>query len=222
MTEALRVARAEAADGRIVAVGQTLPANTATMLGLRDIAVHDPTSFEPYVSYLDRGGYDRRRYLQHFASVPPQAMLDLLGVRLILGPPGMRSEGLPAIYRGPDAVVLLNESASPPVYAARGDASVRVERRRANRLDVEVTSAGGASLSTTVVNLPGWTLRRDGQAWRIEPRTGTVIGWTVPPGQHRFSLRYTPPGLGDGMLMAGLGALLLIVLWRSDRGRASV
>jgi hypothetical protein len=216
-TAAIRLAQSERRQYRVASVGRTLPPSTAAMFGLPGIGAHDPTSHEPYLAFLESGGYDRQRYIQLFHSVPPRRMLDLLGVKLVLGPPDLESPELPTVYRGSDAAVLLNPTARPPAYAPGGDTEVRILLHRPAHLEIETNAAHTTTIATTVVNIPGWTLTRNGRPWPIEPRGGVLAGWTAPEGASRFKLEYRPPGLAAGMLIAALALPLLLLMWRWGR-----
>lgn len=223
-TAAIRFAQRERGQYRMASVGRTLPPSTSAMFGLASIGAHDPTSYEPYLAFLESGGYDRQRYIQLFHSLPPRHMLDLLGVRLVMGPPDLEGPGLPTVYRGPDAVVLLNTTARPPAYAPGGDMEVRILLHGSSHLQIETNAVRTARVATTVVNIPGWSLVRNERPWPIEPHVDVLVGWTAPEGPSRFELVYRPPGLAAGMQIAGLALPLLVLMWcrgrPPDHGRA--
>lgn len=73
-------------------------------------------------------------------------------------------------------------------------------------------------LVTSIPGEAGWHVSVDGRASGIHLFGGAMIGVAVPAGSHRVVFTYTPPGLGAGLTMSAVSALLLIVLCRY-RGR---
>jgi hypothetical protein len=109
-TGAIGFLRAQRGGFRIAGVGGSLFPNTGAMFGLDDIRMHDPMAPEAYMRLLARGGLDRRGYFEVFHSFPARPLANALSVRYIVAPAGSSSP-LPAVYRGPDAVVFLNAGA---------------------------------------------------------------------------------------------------------------
>jgi hypothetical protein len=194
-TGAIAFLQANARGQRVAALDYALLPNSATMFGLRDVATHDATAFDPYLRELQRGGYDRRRYMGTFHK-PSRAMLDFLGVRYVIAPPGGTSP-LPVVYRGADGVVFENPTAQPV-----SPTSIRVRLPRPSVMAINRAA------------IPGWELRRNGVPWPFLP--GGFLAWRAEAGEQNFVLRYTPPHLGLGLLLALL-ALPLLAVARSAR-----
>jgi len=204
---------------RIVSLENMLQPNTAAMLGVEDLGMHDPASYEPYGRMLEQAGYDRRFYFSVFHALPPRELLSALAVHYVVAPPGTEVSGLNAVYRGPDAVVF----ALPPVprFAATG---VRVKRIRYGRSDAELLteSVAPATLVSSEIALPGWRVLCDGKAWpsgssRPAPLAhrdidGPFLTWQVPAGRHHFLVSYRPVRFVSGVFasVAGLAALVLM------------
>lgn len=209
-TPALRFLEAQPKPFRVLGIRGALQPNTGAMLGIEDVGLHDPTSFEPYGSLLARAGYDRRFYFNTFHGLPPQALLDRLGVQFIIAPPGLRSSVLPLVYSGPDATILENRSASPRFF---GPAKEVATHYGASATVVVVESRQETIVRSGEVSLPGWQLTRDGQPWPLQPG-GAFVEWTAPAGFSRFELRYVPPGLTAGWAVAAAGLLLVFLMAR--------
>ena len=122
-TGAIRFLEQHAEGYRIAGVGGSLFPNTSSMFGIADIRVHDPSAPEAYLGRLERGGLVRRLYFHVFPGFPSPQLARELAVRYLIAPPGVRSP-LPAVYRGPDAVIFMNPAAQmlppAPVPKPRG------------------------------------------------------------------------------------------------------
>lgn len=209
-TPALRFLEAQPKPFRVLGVRGALQPNTTAMWGIEDVGVHDPTSFEPYGDLLARAGYDRRFYFNTFHGLPPQALLDRLGVGFVIAPPGLRSSVLPVVYRGADATILENPSASPRVF---GHAKEAITHYGASSTVILVESKRETIVRSGEIALPGWQLTRDGAAWPLQSGS-PFLEWTAPAGLSRFELRYLPPGLTAGWAVAATGLLLVFLMAR--------
>ncbi|MBO4927890.1 MAG: YfhO family protein [Clostridiales bacterium] len=67
-------------------------------------------------------------------------------------------------------------------------------------------------LLTTIPFEKGWTAYIDGQEADIRSFQDAFICVTVPKGTHEVDLRFTPPGLGLGVIMSGVGFVSYLVL----------
>lgn len=210
-TPAIEFLQARANRGRLAGIENTLLPNTTAVLGLENIATHDPTAFEPYGALLERAGYDRRFYFSAWRDLPPKALLDSLGVLHVVAPPGSRSSRLPTVYSGPDATVFENASALPRFYDPSGAATVVVERYTRNGATIRVEAPRGVRIRSGEVALAGWSLTRDGSPWPLD-REQILLSWLAPAGENRFELRYVPVGLETGFAMSAIGALLVLLM----------
>lgn len=208
-TSALRILTSRPGPFRVLGIRGALHPNSGAIWGIEDVGIHDATSFEPYGRLLTRAGYDRRFYFNTFQALPPKALLDWLGVRFIIAPPGLRSSVLPVVYRGTDATILENASASPRFSSA----GVVLEQYGRNGAVVRVESPSPLVVRSGEVALPGWRLTRDGAPWPLRPGT-PFAEWTAPAGTSRFELRYVPPGLAAGWLLCAGGLLAVFLMIR--------
>lgn len=103
-------------------------------------------------------------------------------------------------------------------HAARlSPARLRIERYDGNGEVVHVECESETFVATSEVAIPGWRLDRDGDRWPLVRVNGVFLGWRVPPAGGRFTLRYRPPGIEAGAVLAMVGLLGLAALLVSDR-----
>ena len=57
----------------------------------------------------------------------------------------------------------------------------------------------------------GWSAAVDGREARLFPADLLLRGVAVKQGVHRVTMRYETPGLGEGAIVAGASALLLLL-----------
>ena len=166
---------------RVVGIDKALIPSSATMFALEDIRPHDPLAFAPYVDYLLARGLVRDEYFPRFQQMPPDDVLERLGVRYVLE--GERVRELPPRPRYPGQLVR---------YGPNG-ATLRL--------------SGPAIVETGELALPGWRLTRDGKPWPLHAKTPPFLSWNIPPGEATYTLRYVPQGLGWGLLFAAAGLI---------------
>ncbi|MEO8699317.1 MAG: hypothetical protein ABI867_04710 [Kofleriaceae bacterium] len=92
-----------------------------------------------------------------------------------------------------------------------------IDRWEHGAIDVDCTTdvAGYAVVSSSAA--AGWSVSvDDGDAEWV---TADVLrrGVAIPAGSHRIEWRYTTPGLGLGVLIAGIGIALLVALYLANR-----
>ena len=100
-------------DGtRLVALAETLPANFAQVLGFNDARIDGPARPNAYMQLIDALRDPGERTLANAAHLgqPGARLYDLLGVRYVLGPPGLELP-LPLAYR--DASLSIFEHPRP-------------------------------------------------------------------------------------------------------------
>lgn len=245
--ETAAIARMKAASPatRVLGVERALMTSSSAVVGLEDVRSHDPMAFRPYVALLERNGYDQSTYFGQFKSLPPQPLLDFLGVRYILSQYPLSSANLEVVHVGGDGYVHENRSALarffvPDAWVASGarrtdtpgqtvavassidlDERARVElvRYERNGSVIRVTSPAPSFVASSEVALPGWFLERNGSEWPLELVNGIFMGWRVPAGQSTFMLRYRPPLFRLGLAAGGAGAAAAILLFIFGRRR---
>lgn len=109
------------------------------------------------------------------------------------------------------AVVEVEEtSTAPRSPPQRGDAELT--RLGANRFELEVSTATGGVVVSSVSWDPGWRVRLDGESAPLLRANSAFLAFEVPPGQHRVRLVYWPSGWRWGLVLCG-GTLLGLVAW---------
>jgi hypothetical protein len=185
--------------GRIAAVENALRPNTAAMLRAEDIGFHNPMTFEPYAALLASAGYDRSTYLNVFRRFPPRPLLDFLGVRNVVAPPG---------------VVIPNLTAKGRAMPLTIGATAAITKYEPNRETIVVRSTAPARIATSEVALPGWRLFRNGARQPIVKLRGVFIGFEAPAGTSEFELVYRPAGFDAAIVLFVIGIALFLVLVR--------
>ena len=105
-----------------------------------------------------------------------------------------------------------------------GEAQIRNERRTPFSWAGNVQAKGESALRMSFAYFPGWEVLIDGRPGAAEPSTPNgLINVTVPAGDHRvevFWTRSTPRWIGEGISLASLAILAMVVLLRRGRGLA--
>lgn len=241
-TPAIDAMRSEhAAPMRITGIDRAFLPITARFYGLEDIRAHDPVAWRPYVAVLDAAGWDRSDYFGRFRSMPPQALLDFLGVRYVIAEPTQKPLPLPVAYAGADAIVYRNDSAAPrffipssierspdPISAflqnnvrdrvfsdsiamKTSPAEISIERYEPNGATLRVRATGETFVASSEPAMPGWSVRRNGSPWPAGTINGPFLGWRVPRGTSTFRIEYQPPYLNWSAAGTLLG--LAILAW---------
>jgi membrane protein YfhO len=104
---------------------------------------------------------------------------------------------------------------APP--AAVG-ASTRIEPR-ANGFDLELASATGGLVASSVSFARGWRAEVDGREIATCEVNGGFLGFPVTPGIHRVRIRYRPPHGPMALALAALGLVVLVAKAASVRRR---
>jgi hypothetical protein len=218
-TGAIEFLRHQPRPFRVIGLDRMLMPNTSAIVGIENIAVHDPMTYEPYERALAEAGYDRSGYFGVFAGPVRHDRLDEWNVRYVVGPPSRAVAGLPLVYRGADATVYENRTARPRYSVTPGE--VRVVEYGRNGVILDITSPAGGEAVAREAAVPGWHLTRNGRDWPFTEGGAVALRWQVPRGSARYRLTYSPPGLaaGFGCGVAGLLALgyLLLVPRNSQR-----
>ncbi len=87
-----------------------------------------------------------------------------------------------------------------------GAATVSIERYDGESLDVRAIARAEAILATSIPAWPGWQARLDGSPFAPIEYNVAVLGFRVPAGDHRLTLRYRPRSVVWG------GAITLLSL----------
>lgn len=223
---------------RVVGEGAFLFPNTNVFARMEDIRTHDPVERRDYVLFLDSAaGYPPSDYFKHLADLH-DPVLDLLNVRYLLTRPGSPPPGgrWTRVYSGADGAAYENPRALLRVFPTEGGATVRAYGERTNSAFFRAQVAPGAGPSlvkTSLVQDGGWSARDErGEPLPLTRANGPFLALSLPPGEHRVALSYTPPGMRVGAaasLTTMLGLLLAAAYRRAagaganrERGRSVV
>ena len=83
--------------------------------------------------------------------------------------------------------------------------TVRSIRAGSNRFDMEVESATGGVVVSSVTWVPGWQVELDGRRSQAVEVNSGFLGFQVPPGRHAVHLQYRPVEWTVGLVLFGLG-----------------
>lgn len=106
-----------------------------------------------------------------------------------------------------------------PQGASSQDGRVLGVRPRSNGFDLDVASASGGLVTSSVSYAADWQVRIDSQerpAPAIEVNGG-FLGFGVPPGVHAVRLRYRPRGWRAGLALAAAGLAATLAAWWGRR-----
>jgi Bacterial membrane protein YfhO len=106
-------------------------------------------------------------------------------------------------------------------WVANGRADVKVERYGSRRFELRVEADGEALVGSSIPNWPGWRIERDGVGVDGVPFNHAFLGFRVPPGSHRVSLRYSPDGVRRGLAVSAATLAAVLVLLVRQRGSAT-
>jgi hypothetical protein len=96
--------------------------------------------------------------------------------------------------------------------ASPQEGTVVVERSRSDRYRLNVRTASGALVASTISVAPGWRVRRGGAAVAVVPVHGAFVGFWVPPGDHQVELHYRPRSWSAALALAALGLTVVAAL----------
>ena len=115
-----------------------------------------------------------------------------------------------------DQVVIETSSASLP-QGEQGGTYTILEEQDPNRLELEITTSGGAWLVLSDVMYPGWRVHVDGEEAELSHADYLFRGVWVPQGTHTVNFLYQPRSFWLGAavsLPAWVLALFLYIRWR--------
>lgn len=99
---------------------------------------------------------------------------------------------------------------------------LHIEHFGNKRIEGTVRSDSPGILAFSIPFAPGWTVRVDGREARVFRANLGMMAIDLPAGSHRVELQHAPPGLPVGFALAGLGALLWLVVFRLRRRGTNV
>jgi hypothetical protein len=154
--------------------------------------------------------------LEPRVQVPTPFVRPLLVWRVPGAVPRVRAvTGVHALPDGADPTVLLEfdpataVALAAPARAAAGSARVESFSIAPDRLHATIVADAPAHVVFVDAWDPGWSARVDGATAPLLRADGAFRAVPVGPGRHEVELRYWPPGLSAGLVLAGLGLVLL-------------
>ncbi len=198
-------ARSSPEPFRVLADGYDLQPSLAALYGLWDPRSADPMQPRGTARFVD----ERLR-----SGDAPQRLAaeSRLGVRYRLLP---KRRSLPPPWRpvfpGPGGWVWENPQARPLFFLQPQEGTVRSIRASANRFEMEVESAAGGTVVSSVSWAPGWRVAMDGRHDPAFEVDSAFLGFRVPPGRHAVRLVYRPAGWTLGLVLCGLGVIAALI-----------
>jgi hypothetical protein len=192
---------------RVLGEGPVIFPSTNVFAGVEDVRSHDPMERRDYVEWLDRAcGYDPAAFFKHVSNLDCAA-LDFANVKYLVAAPGRAAPGprWRPVYSGADGTVFENGNVRPRISPVEPDAArVSDYRETTNtvrfRADAPVREA---VLVASLVQDGGWRARDEsGRLLPVARANGPFLAVTVPRGEHRVSLTYTPPGARAGAALS--------------------
>jgi hypothetical protein len=113
--------------------------------------------------------------------------------------------------------------AVPGAWHPNGRARVEIASYQAQSMTIDVDAQEETTVGTSIPAWPGWKAKLDGAA--IEPLSynHAFLGFRVPKGAHRLTLRYLPDGfvLGAAISLLTLASSIVLLLFLRRRSAAS-
>ncbi|HEV2108621.1 MAG TPA: YfhO family protein, partial [Thermomicrobiales bacterium] len=134
-----------------------------------------------------------------------------------------RGDALPILTSGeidPRQTALVEgslQSIAPPFDPAADDA--RVTRYEADAIDIGTRTDAPGLLVVSEVYSSGWKAYVDGEKVEILPTNHALRGIPIPAGQHAVALRYQPASLQAGLLLTGISAPAMLVVFLASGWR---
>jgi hypothetical protein len=200
-------------EGRFFTLGPIQP-DYGSYFGLASIAVDD---FPPksYATFVHRRLDPVVAFTGFRPAGRPSAQTELMrhlagyrmaGVSYVLAPPRdslpQSPSGLQLVFQSPSARIYRLAGAAP-YYSAAG-----CQVASSDRSSAQLDCARATTLIRRETSFSGWSAAVDGHSAPIHQIEGIFQAVTIPPGRHRVTFSYTPPG----MAWAGLGLLAGIAL----------
>ena len=123
------------------------------------------------------------------------------------------------VQANPSALVSTTVIEGEDAGAFDGAGTVSVVHASGRRVELEVDTPSGGVVVFNERFDDGWSARVDGRRRPILPANVISRAVIVEPGQHKITMRFTPPGFVAGCAISLLAALGLLAAWRRERRR---
>jgi len=186
-----------------------------SFLGVRWVLLPEATPFPQ--GWIERAASDRVRLVENPDALPRAfAPRKYRGAADAAGRLGL----LGSISDFHDRGVL--EESTGGEWLANGRADVTVERYGSKRLTLRVAADADTIVGTSIPNWPGWRIERDGGV-AVAPVSynHAFLGFRVPAGAHRVTLRYSPDGVRYGLAISAAALAAVVVGLARQRGSAT-
>jgi hypothetical protein len=199
---------------RVTGFNWVMMPNAATQYGLEDIRGSDPMSLASYTRLLERTGEVDAEVIRVLR--PNHPLLDFLGVRFLLSEPDAAFGGKwRLVYRGADGALFENVQAKPRFFAA--GAEVFVRQRSTADFDLRVRASQPVRVLSSEPAAPGWAVRVNGRPVPVRLVEEVFVGFDVPAGESRVTVRYQPKAFYGGFLATAAGVVLLLLATPGQR-----
>ncbi len=218
-------------EERIAALGRALPPNLATLYGLSDLRIYNPTmpaAWENLVAPLVAGpeASPGQGEVPAFGR-PLDPLYPRLGVRYLLTEPNVAlSPPLSLVFSDPTARIWEIQNPAPLLFAAgrpEPEARLAIERLSPASLRIAVPpdlQKGAWHLSSGILDEGGWRVRASGRLVETRRDLGALLAAEIPAGTERIEISYRPPGFLAGCLVAAVALLCAAYRSAAFRGRA--
>ena len=141
----------------------------------------------------------------------PAALPRAFAPELVLEEPDLerRIEILAGISDFSQRGVLRSPSATRSDWVPNGAARVAVREYRPQSMVVDIAAEAETVVGTSIPEWKGWQARLDGDPIDLLSYNHAFLGFRIPPGTHRLTLRYFPVGFAAGALVS-LATLLAL------------
>jgi hypothetical protein len=195
------------------------PPELNMLIGLRELAVHDPVVPAAYLRGwpVPNAGQTISDTvdLNFFApSIDSVQLARLYGVTDVLAAPGavppvgmMRIATIRgmAVYRVPG-------SGTFSVDGSHGATIEETDQPEDNVYSIDLSRGSAVTLTARLTDVSGWTADADGRRLPIRRTRQDLMAIALPAGTTNVTLRYQPTGLRTGALLAG-AAVVCLVVW---------
>ena len=116
-----------------------------------------------------------------------------------------------------EAMAWVTGAADPAAGAQAQDGRVPAIRPRSNGFDLEIETASGGIVASSVSYAAEWEALIGDRPLPAVEVNGGFLGFRVPPGSHSVSLRYRPRGWSAGRALFAAGIASWLVAWWGRR-----
>ncbi|MCU0291918.1 MAG: YfhO family protein [Thermoanaerobaculaceae bacterium] len=204
---------------RVLPLGNFLPPNLATSLGIDEIRGFDSVIPRDWRRVRESIGEFRHDMMTPDRLKPGGHGLNYWNIKYLLAHPSPtlsaakvaqeKDLDLAEIYRGVDGVIWENRRVQPRARL-QGSGRITLVSRVATRWQWDVGLDHADSLTIANPAFPGWTAYIDGRPTAVTAATGEALVISIPKGHHTVEIRYWPNTLRAGLIASALAMVLLL------------